>query len=187
MPCSPLFSTAPSKENYERIFIHRHSVDCLRVASATGGGTAYSRGTPPETWAVIHRMDRVRRNLVGDMHRAGVEFLAGTDTPNPYCFPGFSLHDELARLVEAGLSPMEALQTATLNPARYFDRLQDVGTVQPGKLADLVLLNANPLQDIHNTTNICAVVANGRFYDRAALDEFLRDAEHPVKPSREQK
>jgi len=142
--------------------------------------------TPPDTWAVIHRTDRVRRDLVRNMHRAGVDFLAGTDTPNPYCFPGFSLHDELARLVEAGLTPMEALQSATLNPARYFNRLKDLGTVQPGKLADLVLLDANPLTDIHNTTNILAVFANGRFYDRAALDRLLRDAERAVRPSPQQ-
>ncbi|MGA3285656.1 MAG: amidohydrolase family protein [Verrucomicrobiota bacterium] len=138
--------------------------------------------TPPETWAVIHRTDRVRRELVGKMHRVGVEFLAGTDTPNPYCFPGFSLHDELARLVEAGLTPMEVLQTATLNPARYFDRSKDLGTVQQGKYADLVLLDADPLQDIHNTTKIRAVFANGRFYDRAALDQFLHNAEQAVQP-----
>jgi len=133
---------------------------------------------PPEKWAVIHRTDRVRRDLVGKMHRAGVEFLGGTDMPNPYCFPGFSLHDELAKLVESGLSPLETLQAATINPARYFDRANDLGTIQAGKLADLVLLDANPLQDIHNTTKIRAVFANGRFYDRAALDQFLHNAEH---------
>ena len=138
--------------------------------------------TPPEVWAVIHRTDRVRRDLAGKMHRAGVEFLAGTDTPNPYCFPGFSLHDELAKLTEAGFSPGEALQTATINPARYFDRLKDLGTVESGKYADMVLLNANPLQDIRNTTNICAVFAGGRFYDRATLDRFLHAAEHEGQP-----
>ena len=124
-----------------------------------------------------------REEVVGKMQRAGVGLLAGTDTPNPYCFPGFSLHDELARLVESGLTPMESLQAATLNPARYLNRLKDLGTVQSGKLADLVLLDADPLQDVHNTTKIRAVFANGRFYDRAALDQFLRDAEHPVQGS----
>jgi imidazolonepropionase-like amidohydrolase len=121
------------------------------------------------------------------MHRAGVELLAGTDTPNPYCFPGFSLHDELARLVESGLTPMESLQAATLNPARYLNRLKDLGTIQSGKLADLVLLDANPLLNVHNTTKIRAVFANGRFYDRAALDQFLRNAEHSIQPSAKEK
>jgi hypothetical protein len=74
------------------------------------------------------------------MHGAGVEILAGMDHPFPFCFPGFSVHDELALLVEAGLTPMEALQTATRNPARYLDRPADLGTVEKGKLADLVLL-----------------------------------------------
>jgi imidazolonepropionase-like amidohydrolase len=139
--------------------------------------------TPPEVWTEMQRAGHIRQEIVGRMRRAGVEFLAGTDTPNPYCFPGFSLHDELDRLVAAGLTPTEALQAATLNPARYFDRLPDLGTIQPGKLADLVLLDANPLRDIHNTTKIRAVFANGRFYDRAALDQFLHNAEQPIQGS----
>ena len=135
----------------------------------------------PEMWQMLQRARQKREEVVGKMQRAGVGLLAGTDTPNPYCFPGFSLHDELGRLVESGLTPMEALQAATLNPARYLDRLEDLGAVQPGKLADLVLLDANPLQDIHNTVRIRAVFADGRYYDRSALDQFLRDAEHPVQ------
>jgi imidazolonepropionase-like amidohydrolase len=107
------------------------------------------------------------------MRRAGVEFIAGTDVLNPFCFPGFSLHDELAILVEAGLSPMEALQTATLNPARFLGREKDFGSIAPGKLADLVLLDANPLEDIRNTTKINSVVSNGRLLDRNALDQRL--------------
>jgi imidazolonepropionase-like amidohydrolase len=103
--------------------------------------------------------------------------------PNPYCFPGFTLHDELARLVESGLTPMEGLQAATLNPARYFGREKDLGSIQPGKLADLVLLDADPLRDIHNTTRIRAVFADGRLFDRAALDKLLRDAEAAAKPA----
>lgn len=111
--------------------------------------------------------------LAGLMRRAGVEFLAGTDVLNPFCFPGFSLHDELAIMVEAGLSPMEALQTATLNPARFLGKEKDFGTITRGKIADLVLLDANPLADIRNTTKINSVVANGRLLDRNALDQLL--------------
>jgi len=103
------------------------------------------------------------KKLVGDMHRAGVEFLAGTDTgPNNPVPPGSGLHDELELLVESGFTPMEALQTATRNPARYFGKLQDLGTLEPGKLADLVLLDANPLNDIRNTLKISLVVLRGR-------------------------
>lgn len=111
------------------------------------------------------------------MQRAGVGILAGTDTPNPYVIPGFSLHDELALLVEAGFSSLEALQAATLNPAGFLNTSDSLGTIAPGKLADLVLLDADPLADIHNTTKIRAVVANGRYLDRAALDAMLADVE----------
>src|SRR5204862_551802 len=112
----------------------------------------------------------------GMMHRSGVEFLAGTDTPNPFCFPGFSLHDELALLVQAGLSPMEALKAATINSARFFGMEKSLGTIEPGKLADLVLLDANPLQDIRNTQKIDAVVVNGRLLDRKELDKLLAES-----------
>ena len=103
------------------------------------------------------------KKLVGEMHRAGVEFLAGTDTgPNNPVAPGIGLHDELELFVESGFTPMEALQTATRNPARYFGKLQDMGTLEPGKLADLMLLDANPLDDIRNTRKISLVVLRGR-------------------------
>jgi imidazolonepropionase-like amidohydrolase len=114
---------------------------------------------------------------VGKMHRAGVLILAGVDHPFPFCFPGFSVHDELALLVEAGLTPMESLQTATRNPARYLDRLADLGTVENSKIADLVLLDANPLDDIKNTQRIAAVVNGGRLRDRAALGKLLAEVE----------
>ena len=112
------------------------------------------------------------------MFRAGVPFMAGTDTAaGVHVFPGFSLHDELALFVRAGLTPMQALQTATRNPAEFMDRLADLGTVERGKLADLVLLDANPLDDIANTRRIRAVVLAGRYLDRAALDRLLQGVE----------
>jgi imidazolonepropionase-like amidohydrolase len=130
------------------------------------------------------RREYFARNLqmVDAQHRAGVPFLAGTDTaPAIYVLPGFSLHDELANFVEAGFSPMEALQTATSNPAKFFDMDSTSGSIEPGKIADVVLLNANPLADIHNTRKIEAVIANGRFYDRAALDLLLSQAQSAAK------
>jgi imidazolonepropionase-like amidohydrolase len=131
----------------------------------------------PDDFEMAKKTYRKNVELVGAMRKAGVEFLAGTDVMNPYCLPGFSLHDELALLVEAGLTPMEALQTATHNPARFFGKEKEMGTVQAGKRADLVLLDADPLLDIRHTTKIRAVVANGRLLDRAVLDKFLADAE----------
>ena len=125
-----------------------------------------------------HALESVRL-----MHKAGVSILAGTDTGafNQNMFPGFSLHDELAFLVEAGLTPLEALPCATLNAARWLTRLDTLGTVEPGKLADLVLLDADPIKDIHNTTKISEVFLDGKELDRAALDQMLRNAEGAAK------
>ena len=111
------------------------------------------------------------------LHEAGVLLLAATDVGVPLQVPGISLHVELERLVEAGLSPHEALQTATLNPARALKMADDLGTIEPRKLADLVLLDANPLEDIRNTQKIRAVVADGRLYRRADLDRLLATVE----------
>ncbi len=122
--------------------------------------------------------DRHDRNmqLVAEMNEAGVRFIAGTDMGNPYSFAGFSLHDEMELLVEAGLTPMQSLQTATRNAAEFMGRLDTLGTVEQGKIADLVLLRANPLTDIRNTTEIEAVIFNGELLDRNRLDEMLANA-----------
>jgi imidazolonepropionase-like amidohydrolase len=134
------------------------------------------RSRTPEDWSNAKRLYRRNLEIVGLMHRADVPLLAGTDVLNPFAFPGFSLHDELALMVDAGLSPAEALRTATLAPAVFLDATSDKGTVEVGKRADLVLLDANPLENIRNTQAIRAVVLNGRLYDRPALDAWLRPA-----------
>jgi imidazolonepropionase-like amidohydrolase len=119
------------------------------------------------------------------MFRAGVPFMAGTDTAaGVHIFPGFSLHQELALFVRAGLTPMQALQTATLNPARFLGRLDDMGAVQKGKLADLVLLDANPLDDIENTRRIRGVVLAGRYFGRADLDRMLAGVQKAAAESK---
>ena len=115
--------------------------------------------------------------VVGAMQRSGVRVLAGTDTPAPFVYPGFSLHEELALLVESGLTPMQALQAATSRAAEFMGKSATQGTIEKGKVADLVLLDANPLTDIHNTTRIRAVVVRGKLLDRAALNELLSSAE----------
>jgi imidazolonepropionase-like amidohydrolase len=114
--------------------------------------------------------------LVGMMRRNGVKVMTGTDLSDGRIFPGFSLHEELALLVDASFSPNEAIQAATRVPAEFL-RLSDAGTIQQGQRADLVVLSANPLDDIHNTTKIDAVVLRGQFLNRAHLDALLRDAE----------
>jgi imidazolonepropionase-like amidohydrolase len=135
------------------------------------------KNTTKEDFAQQRTMFERNLKLVGEMHRAGVGFLAGTDVLNPYCFPGFSLHDELELLVKAGLSPMDALQTATRNPAVFLGREKDLGTVESGKLADLLLLDADPLTDIKNTKKIANVIVAGKLLTREALDKMLADVE----------
>jgi hypothetical protein len=130
-----------------------------------------------ERQAAMQRIYRRDLRLVRDMHAAGVKFLAGTDTTNPYCMPGFSLHDELALLVEAGLLPLEALQAATYHAAEYLGLLDQYGTVAPGKAADLVVLDANPLDDIRNSAKIHAVIMNGKVLTRSELDRQLAEIE----------
>jgi imidazolonepropionase-like amidohydrolase len=120
--------------------------------------------------------------VVRAMQSAGIPFLAGTDTPpGVYVFPGFSLHEELQRFVAAGFTPMEALQTATLNPAKFLGMEDKLGTVETGKLADLVLLEANPLEDIRNTQKIAAVIVNGEYLSRADLDKMLAGVDAAAK------
>ncbi|ALW85792.1 amidohydrolase [Hymenobacter sedentarius] len=117
---------------------------------------------------VTHELDLVRK-----LHAAHVGFLAGTDTPAGVdLIPGASLHLELQRFVAAGFTPLEALQTATLNPARFLKRTQDFGTVQAGRLADLVLLSANPLADIANTRSIVGVLADGQYFSPTDLAQL---------------
>lgn len=125
----------------------------------------------------VHDLHPLDLELVGKMYRAGVPILAGTDFPNPYVYPGASLHDELALLVKAGLPAAAALRAATSEPARFLGLSDSLGTATVGKVADLVLLTANPLADIANTTAIRAVIQGGRVLDRAALDRLLADAE----------
>ena len=134
----------------------------------------YMRGMGPEGIGLRKRAYQKELEIVGAMRRAGVDFLAGTTTEDPlFAVAGFSLHDEMGLLVQAGFSPLEALQTATLNPAQFLGRERDFGVVGKSKLADLVLLDANPLEDIGNTRKIAAVVYRGKYYDRNALNAML--------------
>jgi imidazolonepropionase-like amidohydrolase len=115
-------------------------------------------------------------SLIGKMNEKGVKFLAGTDFPNPYVFPGFSLHDELSLLVKGGMPALDALRSATINPAIFMDEKADFGSVEAGKLASLVLLNKNPLENIENTKTIEIVIVRGKVYNRKALDLMLAQA-----------
>jgi imidazolonepropionase-like amidohydrolase len=126
----------------------------------------------PPTDAARARRARTLRELPV-ARDAGVTIVAGTDVGSPFVFPGYGMHHELALLVEAGLTPAEALTAATRSAAELIGRGAEFGLVAPGMRADLVLLDANPLADIRNTRTIQAVVAGGRLYRRAELDALV--------------
>ena len=113
--------------------------------------------------------------IAAGLKAAHVLMLAGTDATNPMQIPGISLHDELEKLVEAGFSPYEALVTATRSPQVFLGRSGQAGTVEPGKVADLVLLEANPLEEITNTRKIAGVVVRGRWLGQADLEKLKRE------------
>ncbi len=132
--------------------------------------------TTPEYAAALQKAVARCSDLVREMHAAGVGIMAGTDGPDPFVFPGFSLHEELRWLVKSGFTPAEALYAATLAPMEFLHRT-DRGVVEKGHQADLVLLNANPLEDIRNTEKIAGVALRGRYFSREDLDKMLAKAE----------
>jgi imidazolonepropionase-like amidohydrolase len=131
---------------------------------------------PPNADSVGRAMLEKRMRQVAVMQGAGVHILTGTDAPLRNSPPGFGLHEEMTLLARGGMSPFDVLRSATLEPARYFGMLDSLGTIAAGKLADLVLLDANPLENIRNTRRISAVVANGRLYAGAERERLLHAA-----------
>jgi hypothetical protein len=124
--------------------------------------------------AAYRRKYEFERKLMGRLRKAGVKFLAATDAPSFYTYPGFDLHTELQFFVDDGFTNLEALQTATLNPAIFAGRANDYGTVEANKYASLVLLNSNPLENITNTKDINSVFLKGYYLSRHSLDSLMR-------------
>jgi len=118
----------------------------------------------------------LREKITCQLWKAGVPLMAGSDSPEWFLVQGFSIHDELETFVKAGLSPYGALETATRNPAAYLGLIDRKGTVEPGKDADLVLLDKNPLEQISNTRSIHSVIVNGELYNREQLNQLLNEA-----------
>ena len=134
-------------------------------------------GYTAEDFALRDEIVRRSVEIVGKMNAAGVPILAGTDIAAPNVFPGFSLHEDLEYMVKAGMTPMQALQAATTRPAEFLGRSAEQGSVQPGRRADLVLLDADPLADIRNAQRIRAVIVNGTLLNRVELDRMLAGVE----------
>jgi hypothetical protein len=138
------------------------------------------QSTSPALLADLEKVVSRYSELTHALNEAGVPMMAGTDSPDPYVFPGFSLHDELVLLVHAGLTPAQALRAATYNAALFMGK-SEYGTADKGMVADLVLLDADPLLDIHNTQRISAVVLGGKLFLRKDLDKMLQQVEEEAK------
>ena len=136
---------------------------------------------PKKYYEVSRQKYDIMARLLADFEKAGVKIIAGTDYPNPYCYPGFSLHEELQLMVEGGMQPLAALKTATYNPALYLGMENEHGLVKERYMANLVILNNNPLMDIRNTKDIHGLFLNGKYFDRDGLDQLLQEGQRLAK------
>lgn len=149
---------------------------------------AYKRfWTNPVTTARRERYNSVRNRLVKGIHEAGGKIMTGSDTPEMFLLYGFSLHREIKNLVDAGLSPYAALEAATRNPAEFMNALKVFGTIEKGKRADLVLLDANPLDNITNTERRVGVMTRGKWLPEAELKKMLDEIAPRLQSAAEQK
>ena len=187
------FRESGDAERLFAVFVKNHTIFDPTLAAWTSATTDQSRSDPHMKYVAASNRNAITSitpeqqqkyrevfaeflNVVRIAHRSGVTIVTGTDTA-AWRIPGFSLHEELAQLVQCGLTPLEALQAATITPAKAAGKADDLGSIDVGKIADLVLLDADPLEDIHNTNNIEAVIISGRLMRRADLDALLRLAE----------
>ena len=132
---------------------------------------------PPEADSDAFKYAKWAHEIVKDISDAKVGIMAGTDCPIFFLTPGFSLHEELVLLVKSGLTPMQAIEAATIRPAQYFNMENELGLVEKGMLADLLILDKNPLDDIKNTQKINAVIRDGKWFNRKDLDNILKELE----------
>ncbi|NNC70199.1 MAG: amidohydrolase family protein, partial [Flavobacteriaceae bacterium] len=163
IPTLALYRSTRSKENFT------HLPDSIRIKWENGLQAMENQEPSPDSRKYTDWMLK----MTGKIHQYEIDIMAGTDTPIGFLTPGLSLHEELSQLVEAGLSPLEALKTATLNPAIYFDLETELGWIGENTWADLVILTANPLEDISNTKQIDAVLKQGSYFDRNVLNQTL--------------
>ncbi|MFC7666524.1 amidohydrolase family protein [Hymenobacter humi] len=166
---------------------NNHSQDTLRayidprIQATYVRRLASARQQSPAAQAFSRKLEAKFFSLVPEMQAAGVPILAGSDSGpfNSFIYPGASLQDELLMLVQAGLTPAQALQAATINGAKFMGVANRTGTIAPGKDADLLLLTANPLENIANIKRIDAVISRGKAYPTAALSNMMRAIKNP--------
>jgi imidazolonepropionase-like amidohydrolase len=163
--------------NAEQILSDTSRMRLVPEVIRRGWESMLKSNTTRELQSLLRPIPALELQNVRLANEAGVVLLAATDVDIPLGVPGLSLHEELVRLVEAGLTPLAALQAATRNPSRVLHMDDSLGSIEAGKLADLVVLDADPLKDIRNTQRIRAVVANGRLYRRGDLDRLLLPAD----------
>lgn len=121
----------------------------------------------------VREGDKVRQKLTRALHNAGAHILLGTDTPNPFVVQGFSIHDELRNLVQAGLTSYEAIKAGTADAAQFLKATQEFGTIEVGKRADLILVEGNPLEDVSNISRRLGVMVRGRWFSQVQLQKML--------------
>jgi imidazolonepropionase-like amidohydrolase len=136
---------------------------------------ANMRNNPSFSRANADRFMEVRRQILRELHRAGAPLLLGSDAPQVFNVPGFAIHQEMQSLVDAGIPPYAVLESGTRNVARFFGIEAEAGTVETGKRADLILLSANPLEDIRNVRRLAGVMIGGRWLPRAEIDRRLEE------------
>lgn len=138
-------------------------------------------GHPPVATATFKQFYGLIRKLTKLLKQNGVKMLAGSDLGGTFVIPGFSLHQEFRERAASGLSPLEVLQMTTLNGAEFLHREATMGTVDEGKNADLVLLDANPIEDVANLAEISAVFLKGRYFSKEALEKLKSDVADAYK------
>ena len=166
------FAIGATKEEIEK-FPQFNYVPAFMKKRADESFSYYWNNPPSEE--LRKKYLRIRYQFVTALHKAGVKLMTGSDSPEWYLMPGFTVHDEIESFVKAGLSPFAALQTATINPAEYLGIANRKGTIEVGKEAEFTLFSKNPLEDIRHTRTIVGVNSHGKFYDRAALDQLLTE------------
>ncbi|MDJ0646961.1 MAG: amidohydrolase family protein [Flavobacteriaceae bacterium] len=164
IPTLALYRSVRLKENF------KYLPDSIRKAWEQGLENIQLRAPAPDRANYADWMSK----MIGKIHQNKIEIMAGTDTPIGYLTPGLSLHEELSQLVQSGLSPLEAIKTATLNPAIYFELDSELGWIGESTWADLIVLDKNPLENISNTKEIHAVIKQGNYMNRDALDQMLK-------------